>query len=218
MNIDRTFKFLNFIVNKNQSGNITPEQFNIDAERSQIEFFNKEFRLFQQTREVSDALAPFLIPTIVNPDLSGQVAYPSDYVHVASLRHLYYVNNVAVAVPIEEVPNNEIGDMAMSQVAPATVKYPKVSYYNTYLQFYPKTIRAVQFDYFKKPTPPVWGYTMVGVGSRARPVYDPTTSVDFEVDDTYQNELVMMMASFYGIYLSSQQITQYAEAMKAQQI
>lgn len=214
MNINNVFQFLNFIVNKNQSGNITPAQFNIGAERAQVEFFNKEFRLFQTTREVTDALAPFLTPSIINPDSFGQYSYPSDYVHVASLRHLYYVNNVAVTVPIEEVPNNEIGDMSMSQVAPATLKYPKVSYYNTYLQFYPKTIKAVQFDYFKSAPPPVWGYTV----ANSRPVYDATTSVDFLIDDTYQNEVVMMIASFYGIYLSSQQVVQYAEQMKQQQV
>lgn len=214
MNIDRVFKFLNFIVNKNQSGNVTPEQFNIDAERCQIEFFNKEYRLFQTTREVTDALSPLLVPAIVNPDLSGQVAYPSDYSHVAAIRHIYYKDNVAIPVPVEEVAISEFGDILMSQVAPATTKYPKVTYYNDYLQFAPKTLRMIQFDYFRTPIVPNWGYTMVN----SRAVYNPLTSVDFEILDTYQNEIVMMMASFYGIFLSSQQVVQYSEAMKAQNV
>ncbi len=214
MSINDVYNWLDFIVNKKQSGQITPAQFNLDAERSQIEFFNKEYRLFQTTREVTDALAPFLVPSIVNPDSSGQVPYPSDYSHVASLRHVYFVNNEAIAVPVEEIGNNEIGTMQMSQVAPATTKYPKCSYYDTYLQFYPKTIRAIQFDYFRRPAKPVWAYTVVN----NRPVYNAITSIDFEVNDEYMNEIVMMMASYYGIYLSNQMVVQYAEQLKAQQV
>lgn len=212
MDINQTFNFLNFIVNKQQSGNITPSQFNIIAERSQIDFFNKEYMKFQLTREVTDALSPFLVPTIINPDSSGQFVYPSDYYHVASVRHLYYVNNIAVPVPVEEITNNELGEMLMSQVAPATTKYPKVSYYDSYLQFFPKSVKAIQFDYLRRPVTPVWAYTVVN----GRPVYDPTLSVNLEVYDEFQNEIVAMMLSLYGANISSQQVVQFSQLMKSE--
>ncbi len=212
MNIDKTYQFLNFIVNKTQSGPITPAQFNLIAQRSQIDFYNSDYKIFQETRVVSDELSPFIVAAIVNPDAAGQVSYPSDYVHVAGIRHLYYKNNVAIPVPVREVSSNELGELLMSQVAPATNKYPAMCYYDTYMQFAPKNLKAIQFDYLRSPAIPVWAYTVVN----NRPVYDAANSVDLEVKDQYQNEIVAMMASYYGINISSAMVVQYAQEMKAE--
>jgi hypothetical protein len=212
MSIDELFQFLNYLSNKNQSGNIKPAQFNISAERCQIEYYNKQYREFQKTREVTDAISIWLVDAIINPDASGQVLYPPDYKHVAGIRHIRFVNGIATPVSVEEVATNDLGTILMSQVTPPTLKYPKVAYYNTYLQFYPKNVGAIQFDYLRGPIVPVWGYNIVN----NRPVYNPATSVDFEAVDGSLNEITMMMLSQLGIYLSSQQVIQYAEQLKAE--
>ena len=212
MSIDELFKFLNFLSNKNQSGNLKPDQFNISAERCQIEYYNKEYREFQKTREVTDAISIWLIDSIINPDVNGQAPYPSDYKHVAGIRHIRFVGGIATPVPVEEVTTNDLGTILMSQVTPPTLKYPKMAYYNNYMQFYPKNVGAIQFDYLRGPKVPVWGYTVVN----NRPVYNPATSIDFEAVDGSLNEITIMMLSQLGIYLSSQQVVQYAEMMKTQ--
>src|ERR1035441_7962692 len=98
MDINECFQFLNYLSNKQQSGNITPTQFNISAERCQLEYYNKEYRKFQETREVTDAISPWLVPSVINPDATGKTPYPANYKHVSALRHIYFVNNVAIPV------------------------------------------------------------------------------------------------------------------------
>ncbi len=212
MTIDECFQYLDLLSNKSQSGGFTPAQFNISAERCQLEFYNKQYREFQKTREVTDSISPWIVPSIINPDVNGQVPYPPDYKHVSAIRHIRFVNSIAQVVSVEEITNNDIGNMLMSQVAPATSKYPKVSYYNNYLQFYPKNIGAIQFDYLIGPTAPKWAYTLVN----NRAVYDPKNSIDFQALDGSQTEIMYNMLSELGINLSKTDQISYAEAIKQQ--
>src|ERR1017187_1672848 len=101
MSIDELFQFLNYLSNKNQSGNVTPGKFNISAERCQVEYYNKQFREYQKTREVTDAISVWLVDSIINPDpTTGQVPYPSDYKHVAGVRHIRFVSGIATPVAV----------------------------------------------------------------------------------------------------------------------
>lgn len=214
MDINECFLFLNYLSNKNQSGNVSPDNFNLGAQRAQIEYYNKEYRIFQSTREVTDAIAIWLIPTIINPDANGQVNYPADYKHVSGIRHLYWVNGKAIPVAVREVSNNDLGKVLMSAIAPPTLKYPVMSYYNTYMQFFPVNVSGIQFDYLREPIVPKWAFTIIN----NRPVYDPINSVNFEALDGSQTEIIMMMLSYLGIYLSQPQVVQYAEMMKNENV
>ncbi len=212
MNIDEVYQFYSFLSNKVQSGNPTPTQFNISAERAQLEYYNTEYRKFQETREVTDAISPWIVPSVVSTNVAGQIPYPNDYKHVSALRALYWKGNTATPVPVREITNNDLGTILISQVAPPTAKYPVASYYNNYIQFYPKTL-TLQFDYLIGPTPPKWAYTIVN----GRPVYDPVNSIDFQALDGSQTTIVMMMLSYLGIYLTQPEIIGYAENLKKEQ-
>lgn len=211
--INDLYNYVNFLANKNQSGNITPAQFNLAVQRCQQEFINKEFRLWQTTREVTDALAPLLVYTIISPDTSGEAAYPDDYMHVSSIRALWFRNGKGVPVEIREITDDDAGDLLMSPIVQPTTKYPAMTYYADYMQFYPKEINTIQFTYFRYPPVPVWAYTMVN----NRPVYDSSNSIQLEVRSEYQNEIAEMICSQFGIFLRDQSLIQYAETLKAQQ-
>lgn len=212
MTIDEVYQFVNFQANKNQSGNITPQQFSLAAFRAQQEFINKEYRLWQNTREVTDALSPFLMPVVLSPNTDGQIFYPADYMHIVSLRALYFKNNVAIPVEVREVSDDDAGDVFMSPIVNPTLKYPVINYYDSYIQIYPKNVASIQFTYFRYPAQPVWAYTMVS----GRPIYDPSNSVQFEVRSEFLNEVAEMICSYFSIFLRDQSLTQYAEMQKAQ--
>lgn len=212
ININEVYKFVDFISNKSQSGNITPDQFNLAAWRSQQEFINKEYRLWQETREVTDALAPFIKTSLLNPDSDGQVPYPDDYMHVSGLRALWFKDNKAIPVEVREVGEDDAGDVLMSPIVHPTLKYPCMNYYNDYMQFYPKNVPTIQFVYFRYPVKPLWAYTMVG----GRSVYDPTNSINLEVRDEYQNEIIAMICNYCGIYLRDGALSQFSQQMKAE--
>lgn len=215
MNINEVRQWVDFVANKTQSGVIKTSQFNLAAQNSQLEFFNKQFRIFQTTKEVTDALRVWLTPVPLSPSpTTGMCNYPDDYMRFNAVYRQYFEDNEAKLYEVTEVNNDEIGNMMMSQIIQPTLKYPRVSRYDTYMQFYPKKIGAIQLNYFRRPANPVWGFTVVS----GRQVYDPTTSVDLEVLPEFDNEICMMILSYIGINLREDQLIQFAEMLKKQRV
>jgi len=211
VNINEAYLFLNFISNKNQSGEVSPSEFNRMATQAQWEYFSKEYEKWQLTQSITDALSVFIKSLATAVSTTGRLPYPSDYEHVISTRHYYVKNdNTGIEVPITEVDNNEYGDYLQSEIVNPTLRFPIWTAYSDYMQFKPNNVGLIAFDYFKKPLNPVWRFTIIN----NRPVYDPTTSVDWELPPQCHNKLVFMMCSYLGINLKEADLVQYSEMQK----
>lgn len=136
------------------------------------------------------------------------------YLHASSFRTTYITQTGGVLeakeVPIIEMNDNEIGNTLSSGINMPTHRYPKLAFYNNYVQFYPKDIGRVIFTYLRTPRIPVWGFTVVN----NRPVYNAATSIDIESPDETQNEIAAMTLSYLGISIKDGDIINYAEQMK----
>ena len=215
MNINEGFTFLNFISNKNQSGTVTPSQFNQLADRAQMEFFEKDYAQWQLTQDITDALSVFLKSLATSVPTDGRLIYPSDYLHTSSMRHYFVFNNGGgKEVSVEEVDNLEFGQRTQSEIVIPTLRHPIYTDYADYMQFEPKNIGLITMDYFRQPTSPVWGFTLVN----NRPVYNAATSTDWELPNETHSELVAIMASYLGINLRENDLIQYAELQKKELI
>ena len=182
---------------------------------------------WQNTQKISDDLRfllerrDFAIPS------TGQLTIPNGttikdintsicpkYLHASSFRTLYITQSGGVLsykeVPITQMNDNEIGDILSSNINVPSHRYPKLAFYNNYIQFYPKNIGRITFTYLREPTLPVWGFTTVN----NRPVYDATTSVDIESPDETHNEIAGTVLSYLGISIKDGDIVNYAQQMK----
>jgi hypothetical protein len=208
MTVDQIKQFFDYLGNKVQSGAIQISQFNLAMQRANMQLFDKVYDEFERTQKITDDIQPFLTPlkTLIASD--GTFTYPSDYLHISSIR-AYYVdkNNVGIPVPIREIKNSEWGDVQQSEVAPPTLRFPAMTQYDTYMEFLPRKSFFIQFDYIREPTPPVWAYTIVN----GRAVYDAANSVQLQFNDTNHNDIVMMMASFLGMNIRENDLIQYSE-------
>jgi hypothetical protein len=213
MNINEAYEFLNFISNKNQSGTVTPTQFNQLATQAQWENFEKEYTKWQQTQDVTDVLATFIKHLSTSVSATGRLSYPSDYQHAISTGH-YFVkkDNTGIDIPVHEVDNNMYREHLQSEVVTPTLRFPIWTAYSDYMQFEPKNIGLISFDYFRKPVNPFWAYTTVN----NRPVYDPILSVDWEMPEQTHLTLVMMMCNYLGMNLRMPDLVQYTEMQKAE--
>jgi hypothetical protein len=77
---------------------------------------------------------------------------------------------------------------------------------------YPRSINRVIFTYLRQPVAPVWGFTV----TNGRPVYNSTTSTNFEAPEEAFGDIANRILSLLGIYVREPQLQQYAEAMKQQ--
>ena len=82
-------------------------------------------------------------------------------------------------------------------------------------QVYPTSIvNGITVDYIRKPADPLWNFT---VGASNQYVYSPNTSINFELHDAEQTELILKILLYAGVIVKSPEIIQVAAQAVAQE-
>lgn len=236
IDVNKAYKFLQFLSNKNQSGFLTPNDFNLIINRALQSWVmdryhnvkkqnpnGESFMGWQQSQKITDDLR-YLIEhdRITQVDDNGRIALPSDYLHLSSLRYQYTYFDEGGTLAIEEqsvdiLRDNEIGGMLSSKIFGKKIRQGKTivaAIYDEYIQVHPKERGRAILTYLRKPVEAVWSFTNVN----NRPVYDATTSVDIEAPEEAFNEICMIACSFLGINLREGDLINYSETQKQQGI
>jgi hypothetical protein len=219
MNINDVFVLVNYIANKEQSGNtFTPSQFNLLARVCQLEFISNRIGNiknlkpndvppfgYKSSRKVDEDLRPLVYGPINIPILSnGNFNYPDGYmwpdaIHKTDFSQIY------------EVDSDQYPFIKKSTVIPPSTDYPIVIYRSPYGFIDPYNISQFSMSYVKVPDIPIWGYDEPQPGVL---VYNPSKSTDFKVNP-YLNahlEICLLILQKSGVNLQMADIVQYAMA------
>lgn len=213
-NIDDFKVFVQAEINKVQSGEaISVDEFNSFANQSQLVPYEQDYNVFvsSQKKIMSQYLNSFLTrkePFTV--DSFGNAALPDDYQHTASMR-AYYVRKgqTSVQIPVREVDNIAWGEIQISSLNIANKRFPKYTEYPDRFEFLPKNTLIAFLDYFKKPTKPIWNFTIV----EDTQVYNPSGSVNFDFDEFAMNRIAGHCMVFIGTNLQSDPIIKAGMAL-----
>ena len=231
------------VLNKDNNGYITPEEFNLFAKQAQLELFEEYFYNYKnalnlQNKRLSNSgysdipkqLAE-VIDLFTRKDTgltydggSGTFTLPDDW---------YTINNVFynTSTEVERVNQNKITQLVASHLTAPTTMYP--AYYLTgasqstptptspgnSLVVYPTTITTdIDVLYVRYPSDPKWTYTTVS-GS---PVFNQSAAdyQDFELPLSDQVELTLKILQYAGMNIREIQVTELAareEAVNNQQ-
>lgn len=222
ININTIKEICELVVNKNQSGSLTPARFNTACQSVNWEWFNfcygqpvlskngqqSNDMFWQSTEKITNNLRPFIKKVVLQIDQTGKANKPTDFVQTSSVRYWYGTKQIEVQM----INDGGISTYTGSELFTPTKYNPIYCVYDDRIQFYPKDLGRVEFTYLRKPATPIWGYTTVN----GRPVYDATASVDFEYPEENVNEIAMRICSLWGISIRENQITQYTEQQQQQ--
>lgn len=168
-NVDQVYKFLQFLMNKNQTGGISVTQFFYTWNSEQIAYQSDLLGRWQarnngkegantgliENETIITKLAPFTTPVTLTI-AAGTSNKPSDFAYTWALR----INNAKVFHVSPDAIWAMIGDV----IDPPNVADD--SYYYTeylgYYKFYPNTVTTAELDYVALPTDVVWAYTLDG--------------------------------------------------------
>ena len=230
-NVNDVYKFVQFVANKSQDGGyISPDEFNRAAKIAQKQWgkdvYNnpKQYQPgrpvpvsgFAASQKVLDNLSILKTVTDLSLDAQGNSDLPSDYSHASSLRYKYKFIDKGTPkfneVEVEFVADSALGNRLSGSIVQPTDRYPIYTQYNKSVRVWPNDLGKVVFTYLREFIDPVWAFDLVN----NLPVYNGTTSVDFEIDTEETENLVMRICSYLGINMREQLLTQYAETLKAQ--
>jgi hypothetical protein len=222
INVDLVYKTVLLILNQQQRGYITPDEFNKVGNQVQQGIFekymsdlNQQLRIPENDNEYANRVKNLeekldIFKTIATPTFS------TDHFTTASLPNFYRLGTVIYNDTIEAqmVERNEWYKIKKAPLLAPTKKQPVFLYEDTKISVYPTSIRSdIQVSYLKQPAMINWGYS---VGSLGQYIYDPSSSVNFELHPSEQVDVVTGILLYSGVIIQDPTIIQVA-AQKIQQ-
>ncbi len=215
INVNTVYKTVLLVLNKEQRGYMTPEEFNKIGAQVQLEIFEKYFEdLNQLTRSpqtdtdyadriayLEEKLSPL---TRYEAGISSEEGVLTNQVH--RLNTVVYND-----LELQRVSRGEYTNINKSPLTKPSLTQPVFIQENNLIYTYPTSVSSNVFlSYIKKPNDPVWSFTSgntLGVY-----VYDSNTSTNFELHSSEQTELILRILAYAGIVLNNPQIVQAASA------
>jgi len=230
VNVNTVYQTVLLILNQQQRGYITPDEFNKIATQAQLTMFeayasdlNQQYRLPSNDTEYSDRVKnieqklQFFQRNTVIPYNAVNSNFPlldnavlDNPVVVGTTNVLYRLGSVFYKDTDlgQYVQPNELRQLLLSPLTQPTENFPIYTYVENVVKVYPSTINDdISISYLKKPNNVVWGFTTNTVGAF---IYAVGTSVQFELDVTDQDELIMRILAYAGVIIQDPTIIQTA--------
>ena len=222
INVDTVYKTVLLILNQQQRGYMTPDEFNKVGTQVQLNIFekyeedlNQQYRMPQNDTEYANRVKN-IEQKLQFFQRTGATAYvgphftltPTDIYRLGSV----YYNGEELT---QYSQRNEITQLLLSPLTKPTTDFPVYLYEQDLLYLYPTTIQAgVTISYLKKPADINWGY---GVGALGQFLYNPAGSVNFELSVTEQTNVVTRILAYAGVIINDPTIIQVAAQEIAQE-
>jgi len=231
ISVNTVYRTVLLIINKEQRGYLTPDEFNKTAAQVQLEIFNEYFEdLNQQVRvpdndtEYSDRIKN-LQQKIAIFQTDGTCVFAAGVFNAPGLLNtppitdFYKLGTVIYndEKEVQYVQPNELLELNLSPLTKPSNYWPVYTYKNSIIKIYPTTITSgISCTYVRKPIDPIWNFT---TGGNFEYIYSPplsptNPSIDFELHPTEQTSLITRILLYSGIVINDPQIVQIA----AQQI
>ena len=225
VNVDIVYKTVLLILNKEQRGYMTPDEFNKIGSQVQREIFeayfedlNQQVRIPQTEMEYSDRvaitdekIAEFKVENTATHTSGGVFTLPTNLYRLGSVT---YQPTGPYPVELQRVGRADFYNIRKSPLTRPTTNHPVYLYEDNQLLVYPNTINAdVSVQYVKKPEDVNWAFT---TGSLGQLLFDSANATDFELHNSERTEIILKILLYQGIVIRDPQIIQVA-AQKAQQ-
>ena len=228
VDVNTVYRTVLLILNKEQRGYMTPDEFNKVAAQVQLEIFNKYFDDLNQLLRakqtdlnyadrvalLDEKLSIFKTETTLSGP-SGVFSVPPTVREIGSVVH----NNIE----IQRLQKNEFYNINKSDLTKPSENYPVYLYENNSMKIYPTTIIAnVLVNFIRQIANPIWNFTSAPPSYQY--IYNPTNSptnpsVDFELHISEQTNIITRILMYSGIIIQNPDIVQItAQQAQAEQI
>jgi hypothetical protein len=228
INVNTVYQTVLYILNKEQRGYIPPAEFDSLGTQVQLEIFEKYFEdLNQQLRvpQTDDTYASrvenidekisifktFGNAVYDNTSTPGQQYFtlPTTDVY-GTIVSFYRLGEVIYknTTEVQRLQRNDFYNIQKSKLTKATEDFPVYLYENNKLFIQPATITSnIIVDYVRKPANVNWRFTVGGLGQY---IHNGETSVNFELHESEQTEVILKILQYSGIIIRDPQIVQAA--------
>jgi len=216
INVDTVYKTVLLILNQQQRGYMTPDEFNKVATQVQLNIFekyeddlNQQYRMPQNDTEYANRVKN-IEENLQFFQRTGATAYvgphftltPTDIYRLGTV----FYNSTELT---QYAQRNEVTQLLLSPLTQPTTDFPIYLYENNTLFVYPTTIQTgVTISYLKTPADVVWDYTQ---GSLGQYIFNSGgTTQNFELNVSEQTNVITRILAYAGIIINDPTIIQTA--------
>jgi len=227
--VNTVYQTVLMILNKEQRGYMTPTEFNKVATQVQLEIFedyfddlNKQLRVPQADTDYADRqenidekIAIFKTFGNATYKTEGGLSYfelPTSDVY-GKLVDFYRLGNVLYndEKVVQRLDRREFYYANQSRLTKPSTINPAYLYENQKLFIKPTSIVSkITVDYVRKPVDVNW---VIRLGSLGQYEYNDLKSVDFELHESEQTEVILKILLYAGIIIRDNEIVQTAAAL-----
>jgi hypothetical protein len=235
MDIGLLYKYINFLLNKYQSGSYSPDQFNellaatyLDPLKIKIGL-PEEYQYpsqgnsggvarqnYQGSQTITDDIRPFIRTVPITKGVNGFFPYPTDYVRYSAAEYDMITNNntcggqpTVDTQSIEPVTDEQKKFRKNNTIIKPNTEFPIISFEDGGFLIDPKSISSFRLTYLRKPVVPYFAYTIDPVTGDV--IYDPTNSVQLEYPEIMHNDYAAMLLKYIGLNVKDMDTIQFAE-------
>jgi hypothetical protein len=209
INVNTVYQTVLLILNKEQRGYVTPDEFNKVANQVQLQIFERYFDDLNQLSRIPQNDMDYADRVMSLDEKISLFRRSSTVVRATDLTGVYRLNTATFNdIELQRVQRNEYYNIIKSPLVAPTEKQPIYLYQQNQILSFPLTVTPINIDYVAKPTAPIWGYTVnqnTGVY-----LYSAGTSTQFELMESEQTEVIVRILAYSGIIIRDPSIVQAA--------
>ena len=228
ININKVYRVVLAILNKEQRGYLTPDQFNRLGRQAQLDLFEKSFydynRAVIKGERIGSAseygdIAANIQEKIDVFSKSGTLTFTSGVAPEPNDIYRTVLITINGDTEVEQVKKTELAYLNSSKLTAPTTLYPVYYSEGENIKIFPTSIASANIDYIKIPADPIWGYTSSGgaytYNSDAYDEEAGTGSRDFELHPSEESLLVTKILAYAGVVLKDPTVIQVAAQEEA---
>jgi len=244
ISVDDVYKTVLFILNKEQRGYMPPAEFNRIATHVQREIFegyfqyeNKQYRLPDNESEYSDRSKSVDEKISALKRLSGSLTKTSNYFEQPNdfykLGTVIYTDPKSNQIEVQRIQENDLLYVNMSPLTKPSLTHPIYTYRDNKIYVHSGATdvasNSISISYLKDPADVVWSYWVddnsggyIYNDGGAQPPnttgpVPPTGSVNFELHEVEQTEIIIKILMYAGVIIRDPQIVQTASQLDQQE-
>ena len=220
VNIDTVYQKVLALANREQRGYITPQEFNLIADKAQLDILDGYFHDikmahlkpknqtgFSDELEIAaEKLQPFTSSTTIeNTGNDSTLTLPTDLYRIDTV---YRAEGEITELSKREVlltENNPLTKATTNRTVYVREASDTIKLYPTPAGT-PNSPISFEIQYFKKPVTPKWGYVVVN----EKALYNSSTSTNFELHVSEEEGLVVRILELAGVVINRPDLSQAA--------
>ncbi len=216
ISVDKVYKTVLSILNKESRGFLTPDEFNRIATQVQLDILDQNFHDYNRAvvkynagravdgyGNIPEKIEEKIDPFYKTSDLtlsSGKVNIPSD---------VYRMLNISITnktVQLEKVNKKALSYLLSSPIAKPTSSFPVYYQTDTEIVTNPTLTGNITVEYIKIPSEPNWTYT----GSNGAYTFDDSNDQPFTLHESDRVQLILGILKYAGVIIADATVIQAA--------